>query len=132
MAAAAVEATRIDDSTGLSDRGCWLGAPADASSGNVAVAVASSGASAGSGSGSESESGSGSSVDMLLLAVGVLGLLLFPALFWRMRSTSDGRAFKVGRKPSIQAEFKSKHDWLSRCTRAMQTQQSSYWYRCTY
>lgn len=116
--AAAVEA--IDDSMGFPDRG-WLGAPAGAStSGNVAVAVptASSGASSGSGSGSESESGSGSwswsggSVVDMLLAVGVLGLLLLPALFRRMRSTSDGRAFRVGRKPSIQAEFNSSADTI--------------------
>lgn len=40
-----------------------------------------------------------------LAVVGVLGLLL-AVLLRRMRSTSDGRALNVGRKPSIQDEFK--------------------------
>lgn len=83
------------------------GAAAAASSSKPAVAVASSP--------SSTSSGSDSGVDMLLM--GVLGLLLLPALFRRIRSTSDGRGFKVGRgcKPSIQYSsyrFNPRNDWL--------------------
>lgn len=106
MVAPAVEA--IGDSTGLRDRD-WLGAPAAASPSTVAVAVACSGAGSGFGSVSALLGGTGAGVDILtagvLAVVGVLGLLLLPAvpaLFCRMRSTSDGRGLKVGRKPSIQ------------------------------
>ncbi len=103
-ALAAVEA--VGDGTGLLGRG-WVGALAVASSSKVAVALALCGGSNSAPGSVAGAAGVPTGVGMLsvpgvLSAVGVLGLLWFPALFRRMRSTSDGRAFNVGRRPSIQ------------------------------
>jgi hypothetical protein len=115
-AAVAVIVAAVGGSTGLSDRG-WLEAVAaasSASSSKLAVALAGPGD-----AGVDMGVGVGVNVDVVVVvvvvdviggvlvraAVGVLGLLLpLPLLFCRMRSTSDGRAFNVGRgcKPSIQ------------------------------
>lgn len=93
----AVEA--VVANTELADRD-WSKAPVTSSS-KPPVELASSGSSS---SATPGDAGG-------LAVVGVLGLLL-AVLFRRMRSTSDGRALNVGRKPSIQDEFNPSNDWL--------------------
>jgi len=126
MAAAVAPVVAVGDGdacTGLSDRGRgWMEPPAlaAASSSNLAVALADSTAVSGADAGVLAGVLAVEAVisDVLLAAVGVLGLLLLPLpplplpLFCRIRSTSEGRAFNFGRgcNPSIQE--RAENDWL--------------------